>query len=156
MKESQRIQRLYSKQYNGDSWLGVNFVDKLNQITLTQAAHKFSPSTNSIWEILNHLIRWRKLVLEGIPHNTYTSPFHNFFQPITNPSKEEWLKTLDLLRDSEEAWQEYLSNLDESIFDKAFGDKQYNYHELIHGVLHHDIYHLGQISLLARLTREIL
>src|SRR5690606_22761870 len=120
MKESQRIQSLFAKQYNDDSWLGVNFVDKLRQISLEQAVHKFSPATNSIWEILNHLISWRELVLAGIPQNTYTSPAHNFFQPITNPTEDEWLRTLNRLKKSQEEWLEYFSSLDESIFENPF------------------------------------
>lgn len=155
MKEPQRIRSLFTKQYNDDPWLGVNFVDKLKQISPGQAAHKFSPRTNSIWEILNHIISWREMVLQGIPQKSYSSPNHNFFLPIINPSEKEWAKTLDRLGKSQQSWLEYLSVLDESIFDENFGDTNYTYYELILGVLHHDIYHLGQLSLLARLTTEI-
>ena len=155
MKESQRIQSLFAKQYNQDPWLGVNFVDKLAQLSPNQAAFKFTPDSNSIWEILNHLISWRELVLEGIHEKTYTSPSHNFFLPISEPSQIEWKKTLDRLNQSQDSWLTYLSTMDEAIFDEQFNDKNYTYYELILGVLHHDIYHLGQISLLARLVKEL-
>ncbi|MCE7055539.1 DinB family protein [Algoriphagus sp. AGSA1] len=154
MKESQRIRSLFSKQYNQNPWIGVNFVDKLAQITPELAAYKFSPKTNSIWEILNHLISWRELVLEGIHKNTYSSPSHNFFLPIKDPSEEEWNLTLDRLHASQEAWLEYFSSFEEGILEKKFGDHTYTYYELILGVLHHDIYHLGQIALLARVISE--
>ncbi|WP_339879520.1 DinB family protein [uncultured Algoriphagus sp.] len=152
MKESQRIQSLFAKQYNQDPWLGVNFVDKLAQLSPNQAAFKFTPDANSIWEILNHLISWREMVLEGIHEKKYTSPSHNFFLPISEPSQIEWKKTLDRLNQSQDSWLTYLSTMDEAIFDEQFNDKNYTYYELILGVLHHDIYHLGQISLLARLV----
>ncbi|WPR76831.1 DinB family protein [Algoriphagus sp. NG3] len=155
MKESQRIRSLFSKQYNEDPWLGVNFVDKLAQISPEEAVYKFSPNTNSIWEILNHLISWREIVLEGIHRNTYSVPDHNFFLPIKDSSEEEWNLTLDRLRASQESWLEYFSSLDEGILDNKFGDQTYTYYELVLGVLHHDIYHLGQIALLARIVSEI-
>lgn len=155
MKESQRIQHLFAKQYNQDPWLGVNFVDKLAQLSPDQAAYKFTPTNNSIWEILNHLISWREMVLHGISVETYNSPSHNFFQAISEPTEIEWTKTLDRLSQSQDSWLNYLSKMDEEIFDKKFGDKNYTYYELILGVLHHDIYHLGQISLLARLVTEL-
>ncbi|WP_192350177.1 DinB family protein [Algoriphagus sp. Y33] len=154
MKESRRIESLFAKQYNGNPWLGVNMVDKLSQITPEQAAHKFSPQANSIWEILNHMIGWRELVLRGIPKNNYSSPNHNFIQPITNTTKEEWQKTLAHLEKSQEDWLQYLSTLDEMILGETFGDMSYSYYELILGVLHHDIYHFGQISILFRLITE--
>lgn len=155
MEESLRIKSLFVKQYDGNCWLGVNFQNKLAQINLSQATYKFSPATNSIWEILNHLISWREVVLAGLLKDTYSSPDHNYFQAIKDPSKTEWLKTLDRFRNSQDGWLEYLSNLDDSIFEKQFDNKNYNYYEMIHGILHHDIYHLGQISLLVRMTIEI-
>lgn len=151
MNESRRIENLFAKQYNGDPWLGVNMVDKLDQIDPEHAAYKFSPEANSIWEILNHIIGWREAVLQGIPQKSYLSPSHNYIQPITNPSQEEWIKTLERLEKSQVDWLHFLSKIDETIFDEPFGDKSYSNYELIMGVLHHDIYHLGQISLLVRL-----
>ncbi|MEB2775485.1 DinB family protein [Algoriphagus sp. D3-2-R+10] len=151
MKESRRIENLFAKQYNGDPWLGVNMVDKLGQINPEQAAYKFSPEANSIWELLNHIIGWREAVLHGIPQKSYLSPIHNYIQPITNPSQEEWIKTLDRLKKTQTKWIQFLSTVEETIFDEPFGDKSYSHYELIMGVLHHDIYHLGQISLLVRL-----
>ncbi|WP_339865647.1 DinB family protein [uncultured Algoriphagus sp.] len=155
MKESQRVKSLFAKQYDGDCWLGVNFQEKLTQININQATYKFSTKTNSIWEILNHLISWREVVLASLPKNTYSSPEDNYFQAIIDPSEAEWLKTLNRFRNSQQGWLEYLSNLDDSIFEKQVVNKNYNYYELIHGILHHDIYHLGQISLLVRLTTEV-
>ncbi|MBN3519476.1 DinB family protein [Algoriphagus lutimaris] len=154
MKETLRIRSLFEKQYDGDPWLGVNFTKKLQQVTPEMAAHKFSPESNSIWEILNHIIGWREVVLQGIPQNGYKSPDHNYLNPIQNPTELEWEHTLVRLKDSQEDWSEFLKNLEKTIFEKPFGDKQYNHYELIMGILHHDIYHLGQISLLIRLVNE--
>lgn len=151
MEESLRIKTLFANQYNGDPWLGVNITSKLNEITAEQAAFKFSTQTNSIWEILNHIIGWRELVLRGIPEKGYISPSHNCFLPVKNTSKLEWEHTLVRLKDSQDDWLNFLDKLDSKILEEKFSDKHYNHYELILGVLHHDIYHLGQISLLLRI-----
>jgi uncharacterized damage-inducible protein DinB len=151
MEETSRIKSLFAKQFDGNPWLGVNFTQKLQHVTPEMAAYKINPDTNSIWEILNHIIGWREVVLQGIPQNGYISPNHNYLQPIENPSELEWEHTLVRLKDSQQDWMEFFETLDESIFDEPFGDKPYTYYELILGILHHDIYHLGQISLLIKL-----
>lgn len=154
MKETLRIRSLFEKQYDGAPWLGVNFTEKLALITPELAACKLSPDSNSIWEILNHIIGWREVVLQGIPQNGYKTPPHNYLQPIKNPTALEWEHTLVRLKDSQEDWLEFLTQMDKKIFEKPFGDKNYNHYELIIGILHHDIYHLGQISLLIKLLKE--
>jgi len=154
MEEIQRIKSLFAKQYNGDTWLGVNFLGKLDKITPEQAAFKFSPEVNSIWEILNHVIGWRELVLQGIPQNGYKKPSHNYLQPIQHISDLEWEHTIVRLKDSQQDWLEFLENLDSSLIHKPIGDKTFNHYELIMGILHHDIYHLGQISLLVKLLKK--
>lgn len=154
MKETLRIRSLFEKQYDGNPWLGVNFLDKLKLITPEMAAFKFSPDTNSIWEILNHIIGWREVVLQGIPQNGYKSPPHNYLTPIESPSELEWEHTLVRLKDSQDDWLEYLNSLDKKVFERPFSDGRYNHYELILGILHHDIYHLGQISLLIRLVNS--
>lgn len=155
MKETLRIRSLFEKQYDGDPWLGVNFISKLSQITPEIAAYKFSPETNSIWEILNHIIGWREAVLQGIPQNGYISPEHNFICPIESPTALEWEHTLVRLKDSQEDWLDFLNETDKILLQKPFSKKIYNHYELILGVLHHDIYHLGQISLLLNLCKNI-
>ncbi|WP_373398181.1 DinB family protein [Algoriphagus halophilus] len=134
--------------------VGSKFYKKLQQLTPEMAAYKFSPRSNSIWEILNHIIGWREVILQGIPQNGYISPDHNYLYPVENPTALEWEHTLVRLKDSQEDWLEFLKNLEKSIFERPFGDKQFNHYELIMGILHHDIYHLGQISLLIRLFNE--
>lgn len=153
MKETLRIGSLFEKQYDGTPWLGVNFVSKLDQITPDIAAYKISPEANSIWEILNHIIGWREIVLQGIPQNGYKSPTHNYMQPVKDPSDLEWEHTLVRLKDSQEDWLEFLKSMNKAILEKPFGESHYNHYELIQGILHHDIYHLGQISLLIKLSK---
>jgi len=64
-------------------------------ITPEQAAKKFKPGWNSIWEVLNHLMSWRLAILERIEGREYPSPENNFFSPITDQSASAWNKTLE-------------------------------------------------------------
>ena len=46
MKETQRIIKQFEYLYNGESWIGVNIVDTLTNITAEQAANKIAVDRN--------------------------------------------------------------------------------------------------------------
>ncbi len=150
MKETDRIIKLFDDLYNGQPWLDVTFMDTLKNITPEQAAKKFKPGWNSIWEVLNHLMSWRLAILERIEGRDYPSPENNFFSPITDQSASAWNKTLENFADSQKKWVDYLRSFSADRFDEVPDNRPYTRYELIHGILQHDAYHLGQIRILAK------
>lgn len=149
MKETDRIIKLFEDLYHGTPWLDVTFMDTLNNLTPEQAAKKLHPGWNSAWEVLNHLTSWRMAVLERIEGKEVGAE-NNFFAPITDQSLPAWNKTLDKFRESQDKWIQYLRNFSENDFDKVPDKKPFSKYELIHGILLHDAYHLGQIRILVK------
>lgn len=147
---TERISKLYQDLYDGNPWLEVTLVGKLEGITAEKASRKLFPNWNSIWEIVNHLISWRLEVLKRLHGEITTSPEHNYFIPITDSSEAAWQETIARLHDSQSAWLDFLKNFSEADFDKIYPGNQLSYYEHVEGILQHDAYHLGQISLLAK------
>ena len=150
MKETDRIIKLFDDLYQGHPWIDVTVMDTLNSLTAEQAATKIKPSWNSIWEILNHLIAWRLAVLQRIEGQVINSPQNNFFFPIEDPSASAWINTLEEYANTQDRWRAYISNLTSENLDIIPDSKPFTRYELIHGILQHDAYHLGQIRLLAK------
>jgi len=150
MKETDRIIKLFDDLYQGTPWLDVTIMDTLKNITPELAARKIKPGWNSIWEVVNHVISWRMAILERIEGREVKSPEHNFFVPVSNQSTEAWGNTLNRLQDSQDKWITYLRNFPEKEFDIVPDKKPFSKYELIHGILQHDAYHLGQIRILAK------
>jgi len=86
MSESKRISNLYQSIYNGNPWLEVTLANTLKDITAEQAYRKINPDLNTIWEIVNHLIQWRRNILRRIQGEIITTPIHNYFVPIIDTS----------------------------------------------------------------------
>ena len=149
MKDTSRISKLLSDLYNGNPWIDVTVTDTLKKITAQQAAKK-NPDINSTWEIVNHLIEWRLLILQRVQKQRAPSPADNFFHPVTDTSDKAWKDTLQRLEDSQQQWMQLLENFDEKEFDTLYSPNNLNYYEHILGILQHDAYHLGQIVLLAK------
>ncbi len=149
MKENELIVKLFEDLYDGSPWIDVNITDTLKNITPEMAAKK-SGDRNSIWEIVNHLINWRLNVLQRVQGKTITTPSNNYFEPVHDTSQAAWESTLEKLDDSQLKWTGFLNDFDPDHFSKVYPSNNMSYYEHIHGIIQHDAYHLGQITLLAK------
>jgi uncharacterized damage-inducible protein DinB len=152
MKETKRIIHLFEKGYNGSPWIDVNLVDTLRSVTPEQALKKIKPTSNSIWEITNHIISWRKTVLKRVQGEVIKTPSHNYFIKVKSGSKADWKKTLDELAATQKDWIKFLKSFKKSKLEEVYEPNGMNYYEHIQGILQHDVYHLGQIVMLTKLV----
>lgn len=150
MKETNRIISLFEKLYEGSPWLDVNIATTLANISAQQAATRVFIKSNTIWEIVNHLISWRLNVLNRIKGKVIRTPENNYFEPVIDTSDTAWIKTGKKFNDTQKQWINCLKDLKAEDFSKVYQNNQLTYYEHIHGILQHDAYHLGQIKLLAK------
>ncbi|KLT68290.1 MULTISPECIES: DinB family protein [unclassified Flavobacterium] len=151
MLESKRVSNLYQSIYNGDPWLEVTLENTLKNVTAAQAYRKINPRLNTIWEIVNHLIQWRRNILRRVQGETVTTPDHNYFVPVLDSSEAAWEQSLQSLAKSQELWNAFLDTFDDGNFEKIYPTNNHTYYEHIHGIIQHDVYHLGQIVILKKL-----
>jgi len=149
MKENELIIKLFDDLFEGSPWIDINIMGTLEPIPAKKAFKKVS-NQNSIWEIVNHLISWRLNVLQRVQGKVIKTPANNYFEPVTDHSKAAWEKTLEKLRDSQIQWTDFLKTINPDAFPKVYPANNMTYYEHIHGIIQHDAYHLGQITLLAK------
>ncbi|BFM41864.1 DinB family protein [Flavobacterium sp. CFS9] len=151
MSESKRISNLYQSIYDGDPWLEVNLTKTLENVTAAQAYRKINPNLNTIWEITNHLIQWRRNILNRMQGEAVVTPDHNYFVPVLDPSEAAWEQSLQSLAKSQEAWNTFFQDFDDADLTKIYVNNGHTYYEHLHGIIQHDVYHLGQIVILKKL-----
>lgn len=154
MKENERIIKLFEDLYDGHPWIDVTLLPNLKKLTAKQAAKRIYADWNTIWEIVNHTISWRETVLLRIQGKSIKSPSHNYFLPVTDTSAAAWRTTLEQLELSQQLWIAFLQNFKEADFEKMYRANKLTYYEHIHGILHHDAYHLGQIVIMSKRVRK--
>jgi hypothetical protein len=141
--------------HEGNGWIGVNFKKKVCGLSETEFFHRLN-GMHSIAEIVAHLSTWR---LESIlkiktgkgsitdddPSNWKSNRILKQIgkEEILLKHHESLLKLLNLLRQKNDDF------LSEMYYDTDF-KSNYPYSFLVQGMLHHDIYHLGQIGLLIK------
>lgn len=151
MSESKRISNLYQSIYNGNPWLEVTLTNTLKDVTAEQAYKKVAPNLNTIWEIVNHLIQWRRNILRRVQGEEIITPDHNYFVPVIDPSEAAWEQSLQNLAKSQEQWNTFFEDFDSDHLTKIYVNNGHSYYEHIHGIIQHDVYHLGQIVILKKL-----
>ncbi|MBK8552177.1 MAG: DinB family protein [Ignavibacteria bacterium] len=150
MKETERIEKLFEDLYDGEPWIGVSLFDTLKNITAEKAAKKISPQWNSIWEIVNHIIEWRFIVLQRVHGEVLIAPENNYFIDVPEKSEAAWKNSLKRLEDSQQQWIKFLKTFKKKDFENIYPNNSRSYYEHVHGIIQHDAYHLGQIVLLSK------
>ncbi|MCB0649572.1 MAG: DinB family protein [Saprospiraceae bacterium] len=153
-KEKEQLISLFSKLYDGYPWLAVNFEDTIMGLDYQKAfAHPLA-SCNSIWELVRHLIEWKKNVMLRLKDQVIKTPEHNYIMIVENPNEESWQSTLAEWRALNGEWLDFLKHYDFGKLGAVYPNNKMTYFEHIHGVLQHEAYHLGQMVLLAKLAKN--
>jgi hypothetical protein len=145
---------------SGKLWIGSTFDSKLNQVDKDSVFVRPMKNLHSIAEIISHLTLWRKETLLKIQTGKGSK---------TDNCKENWLtndelkmvgwdkinseydrtlvQLIDLLKSKEDGF------LNELYYDIDF-KSDFEYSFVINGMLHHDIYHLGQLGIIIKYLKK--
>lgn len=148
--ENNILARQFENLFNGEPWLDITILQTLHGLSPEKAAEKKSLSTNSIWEITNHIIAWRWNVLMRVKGEVIQTPSHNYFEPVTDTSPAAWKETQKALLASQEAWLNFFEAEGSYIPGNIYPTNNMTHRDHVHGIIQHDAYHLGQIVMLSK------
>jgi uncharacterized damage-inducible protein DinB len=144
--ETERIVRMLEKTFDRQPWYGSSIMDIL-EMNPGITSHRIG-NGHTIIELVRHMTSWRTFAtrrLEGDNSFEITEEL-NFPQPGT------WEQAIIQLRQSQEALVRAAKNFPEDRLGELVPSKtqKYTYYTLLHGIMQHDIYHLGQIAMLKK------
>lgn len=153
-EEIKRIHRNISSVYDGQAWYGDNAVTILSGVTAAQAAVKPEKLNHSIAEIVSHMAAWRYFVVEKIKGNATYEVWETElnWQKITKLNESEWNGILNDLLKSQSQLLQQIELVEEPLLTATVGGRKYNFRLMLQGIVQHDIYHLGQISMIKKLV----
>lgn len=140
---------------DGDLWLDETFAKKIDLLTEDQALTRPVSEMHSVAEIISHLLEWRKGCIRKLQGEKST---------LTVESPEDWKSNDELkkigwkkLKEDFYASQYHLIRLievkDDSFLAQKHLDTTDTFQYLLEGMIHHDLYHLGQIGIAVKLLR---
>ena len=157
MRERDRIVELLRRAYDGDAWHGPSVRAALDGVDARMAMTRPVPSGHTICEIVLHLTAWTREVTRRLHTGVAQDPEEGDWPAGDAANDAEWGDIVAALDAANAGLLEAIGELDEAqlyqrigdVRDRALGSGVSRYITL-HGLIQHDAYHAGQISLLKR------
>jgi uncharacterized damage-inducible protein DinB len=153
-KEVGRILDQYNRALHGGAWHGDSVWEILQHISVEQAFARPVPSAHSVWELVRHMTFWETEVCRRLKKLPAQNEAELNFPKMPEATAENWNRALAGLRESNEQFRNCLAELSDSQLDDPLSAPQYSVYVEVHGVIQHNLYHAGQIALLARILRD--
>ena len=149
-----KIAKQLKEAYEGEPWFGKCAVKLLADTSTAEAFEKPS-GQHSILELVWHMVNWKSFVISRLRKNEV--PVQTFeeqdWRPLDHNDKNLWQQGLKQYHQAHNELVEVLQQQTDDVLPQQVPGRAYTYHHLLHGVLHHDIYHLGQIAYIQKLLR---
>jgi uncharacterized damage-inducible protein DinB len=155
MSERERLLDMMRRLHAGGAWHGPSVMEALAGVDHRLAASRPGAGGHTIWEIALHISAWRDEVKARISGKRPGAPEPGDWQTVTDTSAAAWQAALALLDASHDALCNAVRTLADADLERPLGtDVNPSGGSTIgltlHGVVQHDAYHAGQISLLKR------
>jgi uncharacterized damage-inducible protein DinB len=154
MTDQERIRWLIEHIRDGYGWHGWGVDTLLKDVTATEAASTATPGTHSIWQIVLHVILWREVASDRIEGREVSGPAAELNWPtVRDTSESAWAAARTRLEASGKRFVETMASLPGSRLDENVAGEPYTFADMLYGVLHHDIYHAGQVAVIRNVLR---
>ncbi len=132
--------------FRGRSWHGPHMIQVLEGVTIDKARLRPLSHRHSIWELVNHMNYWMIVALKGLNGEDVPKSKGVEDWPPIGANEEEWRASVADLERTVNALLNALLGFSATRLEEKVPGKAYNYRILLHGVLHHNLYHTGQIA----------
>jgi uncharacterized damage-inducible protein DinB len=140
---------------DGSLWFDQSFKDKMDNLSEEDALARPMPQIHSVAEHVSHMLEWRKECIrryQGLKTELMNAP--DDWKSNTELTEIGWTNLKNSLYSSRSELIDLIVNQDDTYLQTRFLDTEYNFHYLIEGIIHHDLYHLGQIGVTIKLLNE--
>lgn len=146
--------RLREVLLNGHWIANTNYKDQILSINWQQAIEKVD-NLNTIAALTYHINYYLSGLLDAFENGKLEINDRYSFDLPQIQSETDWNKLVTGFLENSEKFANQVEQMNDSIFDQPFIDEKYgSYLRNIEGVIEHSYYHLGQISLIRKMTTK--
>ena len=143
------LTQMTQDEFDGVSFNGRSLIKTLGGLTLPQITSKQTLEGLSVWEVALHLAYWKYFLTRKIAPggDTCEFPYDEKDWPSTpsEPTEEEWKRTLENLRALHGDYIQALRSLPEERLDEEWADWKCTCLKALSWMATHDSYHTAQI-----------
>ena len=137
---------MYNNAFDGSAWHGSSIITILNRVKGEHLVQDLQ-YCRRIAKVVHHMLIWRAFSLHILKGgNVYDVAEEDNWKDFDTLTEEIWQDLKSKLIDSQKELNSILQEMkDEQLDEKVLG-KQYDIYILLHGMIQHDLYHLGEIT----------
>ncbi len=148
MSEIARIVEQLQQAHEGGAWHGPSVAEALEGVTASGAAKRPIGAAHSIAEIVEHVRATDDVVRRRL---TGEAPGEEAdWPPSAGNGDTAWRAAIDRLSATQRALREAVSRLPETRLHENMPGRSHTYWYELLGIVNHDLYHAGQVSLLKK------
>lgn len=149
------ISELLSTSFHGGAWHGPSLMELVEKLKVKEAEFK-AGNIHTIAELLYHITSWRIFALKKIAGDAkynIESEKQNFgdLRSIDELELESLMMELTLTQDE---LGNILKEKEDDFLAEIVPGAEYTFETLLHGIIHHDIYHSGQIAIIKKMAAK--
>ncbi len=152
MSEATTLAGMLKSVIDGPAWHGPSAMETIETMSAEQARRKPVKGGHSAWELTLHMIAWQEYAIRVVDGS----------KEVPLEGEADWPKLPDT--PNEEAWdiakrkleggmrelKERVVHLDEIRLREKVPGRDFPLKVLLHGLVHHHVYHVGQIAILKK------
>ena len=150
MSEVDRIKDQFVRTSIGQAWHGPAVLESLEGVSLKQALARPIISAHTIAELALHIKAWVNITTIRLEGKAFNASAEDDWPEVNIASEEEWTKEIESLKESVNRLAASISSFQESRLDGLAAGQNYSNYFMLHGLIQHNVYHAGQISLLKK------
>jgi uncharacterized damage-inducible protein DinB len=143
--------------FEGDPWFGRSVLALLNEVTEEIAFEKLN-GQHSIVELIWHMINWKEFAINCL-HPDRDRNLHYFeendWKELDLSDKSLFQKGIKEIQKIQDDFIKILQEQRDQILETMVPERAYTFRKILHGVLQHDIYHLGQIAYIKKVLLNV-
>jgi len=152
VREVDRVANLLAETYHGDAvglaWFGPALRPLLGAVSPTIATDRLLRNRHTIWEIVLHLTANIDFVLARLDGRELELSANDDWPPVPEPTVAAWEDALAALDARYETLLERVRGLGDAQLARPVVGRQYDLYAMLHGIIHHNVYHTGQMALI--------
>lgn len=148
MTTGAQLRQMLHKAYFGPAWHGPAVAELLADVTAAQAAAPPVTGSHSIWQLVEHMTAWRDEVRRRLHGPSRKLTAEENWPTIRDASDSAWQAALERSHTSQRNLEQDVAGFSDEQLTTSADNLPGGREELLHVVIHHDLYHAGQIALL--------
>ena len=156
MTKSRKLASRLQELFIDGTWIAnTNYQMITMDVSLSEAVKTLGPH-HSIADLVYHIDYYLAGILEVFGGGTLSIKDQFSFDRPTLHSESDWQSMVTKLLSDAQCFIEHVSSMSDEELESDFVNPKYgSYERNIEGVIEHSYYHLGQISLVKKLVRNL-